>query len=131
MSNRPESEIDSNGRTILSAGHNSALLRARNALIQTAGYQVVTTRESGLLLELVRKKHFDAVVLCSSIPAHLRKNMARELKELKPALPLIVLCSAAEQRQFQSLADETVIAEHGVSQPLLQAISRAAGGPDD
>lgn len=127
----PRSAITQNGKAILSAGHNSALLRSRNAVIQAAGYQVVTTKESSMLLDLASKRHFDAVVLCNSIPAPLRKNIARELKELKPSLPLVMICTADEQPQFRSLADEIVIAEHGVSQPLIEAISKLAGEPED
>jgi DNA-binding response OmpR family regulator len=125
------SEFVRSGKTILSGGHNSALLRSRNALIQSAGYRVVTTRESSLILDLATKQHFDAVVLCSSIPALLRKNLARELKTLKPTLPLVILCSAAEQNEFSNVAAELALSEHGVSQPLLEAISRVAGEPED
>ncbi len=82
-------------------------------------------------MDLAQKRHFDAVVLCNSIPAHLRENMARELKELKPNLPLVMICTADEKSQFRSLADEVVIAEHGVSQPLIEALSKLAGEPED
>ena len=125
------SEIVRPGKIILSAGHSVTLLRSRNALIQSAGYQVVTTRESHLLLDLARKQHFDAVVLCSSIPASLRKNIARELKLLKPTLPVVILCTEAEQHEFLNVGEKIVLSEHGVSQPLLEAISRVAGEPED
>jgi len=42
-----------------------------------------------------------------------------------------MICTADEQPQFRSLADEIVIAEHGVSQPLIEAISKLAGEPED
>lgn len=131
MSAPTPSQTMRSGKTILSGGHNSALLRSRNALIQSAGYQVVTTRESNLVLDLATKQHFDAVVLCSSIPALLRKNLVRELKRLKPMLPLVILCTAAERNEFSNVAAEMVLSEHGVSQPLLEAISRVAGEPED
>jgi DNA-binding response OmpR family regulator len=131
MSAPTPSEIARSGKTILSGGHNSALLRSRNALIQSAGYQVVTTRESNLILELAKKQHFDAVVLCNSIPALLRKNIVRELKRSRPMLPLVILCSAAEQNEFSNLGAEIVLSEQGVSQPLLEAISKVAGEPED
>jgi CheY-like chemotaxis protein len=118
-------------KRILSAGHNSALLRARNALIESAGYQVVTTKESTLLLQLVNDQSFDAVVLCNSIPAHLRTSIAREIKASRPTLPLVILCAADEQERFLSLAEKLVVAEHGVSQPLIEAISSVAGEPED
>lgn len=75
-------------KKILSTGHNTALLKVRNAVIQAAGYQVVTSKEVDLILDIARKRDFAAVVICSSIPAYQRKNLANELKRIKPGLPL-------------------------------------------
>ena len=44
---------------------------------------------------------------------------------------MIVICSYLEKPQFDKIADEVVIAEHGVSQPLLEAVSKLAGDPED
>ncbi|MFL6439565.1 MAG: hypothetical protein ACJ71Q_18480 [Terriglobales bacterium] len=131
MSAAAPSEIVRPAKIILSAGHSVTLLRSRNALIQSAGYQVVTTRESHLLLNLAGKQHFDAVVLCNSIPAPLRKGIASELKLLKPTLPVVILCTESEQHEFLNVGEKVVLSEHGVSQPLLEAISKVAGEPDD
>jgi len=127
MSTATRSPVSREGKKILSSGHNSSLLRSRNALIQSAGYQVVTTRESALLLQLAQEQHFDAVVLCNSIPVHLRSASARDLKKLKPNLALIVICADGEESDFRDLADEIIRAESGISQPLLEAISKLAG----
>jgi DNA-binding response OmpR family regulator len=118
-------------RRILSAGHNSALLRLRNSFIQTAGYQVVTTKEAELLMDLVSKQDFDAIVLCSSIPTQIKEYIARDVRKLKPQTPLIVICSDDEQPRFQALAHQVVTAEDGVSQPLIEAIFKLAGDPDE
>lgn len=132
-SNSPESGTAPapNGKKILSAGHNAALLRLRNNIIETAGYQVITTKESEVLLQLAEAEHFDVVVLCSSIPAHLREVYVRELKQRKPSLPVVVLCSRPEQERFQKLADAVVPAEFGISQPLIEAISNFAGNSNE
>jgi len=117
------------GKRVLSTGHNSVALRSRNLLIQQAGYQVTTTKETGLLLELAHKDDFDAVVFCNSIPAHLRESVARELKRLKPTLPLIMVYSDDDERKrLQGLADELVIAT-GTSQALIEAIARVTNRP--
>ena len=60
-------------KRILSIGHNLALLRFRNAVIQDAGYQVTTTKEIGVVMGLAGNLDFVAVVICSSIPASLRE----------------------------------------------------------
>jgi DNA-binding NarL/FixJ family response regulator len=118
-------------KRILSSGHNTALLRIRNSFIETAGYQVVTTKESAVLLELAGKQRFDAVVLCSSIPAHVQEHTARELKKLQPHVPLIIICQEDDRARFNGLGDATVVSEQGVSQPLMEAIFRLAGDPDE
>ena len=130
MSTATRSPVSKEAKKILSSGHNSSLLRSRNALIQSAGYQVVTTRESVLLLQLAQEQHFDAVVLCNSIPIRLRTASARDLKQLKLNLALIVICADGEESDFRDLADEIIRAESGISQPLLEAISKLAGEPD-
>ena len=117
-------------KKILSAGHNTALLKVRNSIIQAAGYQVVTTKEADLILEIARKGDFAAVVICSSVPAYQRRNLARELKRIKPGLPLVIICAYTEHAEFRTLAEEVIIAEHGVSQPLVEAISKLAGEPE-
>jgi DNA-binding NarL/FixJ family response regulator len=92
---------------------------------------VVTTKESAVLLDLAVKQDFDAVVLCSSIPAHVQQHTARELKKVQPDLPLIIICLQDDQARFKGLADAIVVAEHGFSLPLMEAIFRLAGAPDE
>ena len=118
-------------KRILSSGHNSALLKLRNSFLQTAGYQVTTTKESDLLLEIASKQDFDAIVLCSSIPVHIQERLARELRALRPNTPLILICSYDAQQRLRPLADRVVVAEHGVSQPLIEAVFEFAGDPEE
>lgn len=115
---------------ILSSGHNFHLLRDRNAALQRAGYQVVTTKESDLVLTLARQENFDAVLLCSSIPAHLRRTIALDLKRLRSVPPLIILCEAGESECFDDLAVEVVLMPRfGSHQPAIDAIARVIGPP--
>jgi CheY-like chemotaxis protein len=127
---QPDAQQPQAQKRILSAGHNTALLRVRNNLIETGGYHVVTTKESRMVLELLAKQHFDAIVLCNSIPGHIQENIAREAKALQPEVPLIVICARDDASRFKAIADRIVLAEQGVSQPLLEAISALAGDPD-
>lgn len=122
-------------RKILSAGHNVARLRFRNAVIQDAGYQVVTTKEAPLILELAAKQDFDAIVICSSIAAFLREQIARELKRLRPSVPLIIICDhdcpEDERKRLRHLANEVVMAPPNESQqPVLDAIKRVISEPE-
>ena len=92
---------------------------------------MTTTRDTGFVLELVAKDHFEVVVICNSVPAHLRENLARELKRLRPSMPLVIICgdTAAEQERFRHLGDEIVIAQNALSQPLTEAVSRVIDNP--
>jgi DNA-binding NtrC family response regulator len=110
---------------ILSIGHNSTLLRLRNKALQRAGYDVTTTKETALVLELARKKRFDAVVLCCSISPGLRKQIAHELKQIKPGLPVIVLCHDEEYQSLNALSGMVVVAAESSHEPLINALTRA------
>jgi DNA-binding NtrC family response regulator len=118
-------------RTIISSGLNVALLRVRNAIIQQAGYAVLTSKESAMILEMAGKDHVGAVVLCSSIPVQLRANLARELKKVRPNLPVIAIYSDGEDEQLRPIADYLVPSIHGIAQPLVEAIAKAAGEPEE
>lgn len=116
-------------KTIISSGLNVELLRVRNAIIQDAGYAVLTSKESAMVLEMAERNHVSAVVLCNSIPVQLRANLARELKKIRPDLPVIVIYSENEDQHLRDIADYMVLSIHGIAQPLVEAIARAAGEP--
>lgn len=73
---------------------------------------------------MARKQDFDAVVLCSSVPVVLRKRIARQLKGLKPATPLIVICEPEECNAFKRLAEAVIAPEAASEQTLVEAIRR-------
>ena len=118
-------------KTIISAGLNVGLLRVRNAIIQQAGYAVLTSKESAMVLEMAEKDNARAVVLCNSIPVRLRANLARELKKVRPDLPVIAIYSDGEDEQLRPTADYLVPSIHGIAQPLPEAITKAAGDPEE
>ena len=123
-------------KKVLSAGHNVERLRLRNAVIENAGYQVVTTKEARLILELATKQNFDAIVICSSIAPFLREQIARDLKRLKPFVPLIIICDhdceKDEQMRLRRVADEVVIAPPTESQQVvLDAIERVTSPSEE
>jgi DNA-binding response OmpR family regulator len=118
-------------KTIISSGLNVALLRVRNAIIQHAGYAVLTSKESAMVLEMAAKNHVGAVVLCSSIPVQLRANLARELKKIRPDLPVIAIYAESEDQHLRNIADYLVPSIHGIAQPLVEAIAKAAGEPEE
>lgn len=81
-----------------------------------------------MVLDLAKKQDFDPIVICSSIPSHLREDIASELKRLRTIPPLIVICEDREPDCFRGLAEEVVYVPHtGSQQPVIDAIRRVVG----
>jgi DNA-binding NarL/FixJ family response regulator len=98
--------------------------------MEMAGYAVVSSKESSVVEDLLRKQAFDGAVICSSIPIDMRVELARYIKKVKPALPIIILYTDGENDRLQGLADELVQSVHGFAEPLIEAITRVIGQPD-
>jgi DNA-binding response OmpR family regulator len=117
-------------KLILSTSHNTAVLRVRNMLIEQAGYSVITSKDGEVVRKLAREHQFDAAVLGDSIPVILREILARDLKQIKPELPLIIIFRPGEEDQLKGFASELVDTTHGAER-LIEAISRVVGQPDE
>jgi hypothetical protein len=61
----------------------------------------------------------------------LRANLARELKKVRPDLPVIAIYSDGEDEHLRAIADYLVPSIHGIAQPLVEAIAKAAGEPEE
>ena len=113
-------------KRILSTSWNPAVLRARNWVIESAGYDVVTTRESGMFLRLAGEQHFDAALIGDSIPIHLRAQLAKDANEVNPSLPLVIICRAGEESRVREYA-RVIVKSTDKPKLLIQAIQSAAG----
>ncbi len=89
-------------KRILSTSWNPAVLKTRNWVIESAGYDVVTTRESRMFLRLAEEQHFDAALIGDSIPIHLRAQLAKDAKQANPSLPLVIICRAGEESRVRT-----------------------------
>ena len=94
-------------------------------MIQNAGYEVTTTKEMDVALELAAKIDFDAVVICCSIRPILREQIARDLKRINPDLPLVIVCERTEHELLKPLAEAVILPPGTSQQPLLKAIGEA------
>lgn len=96
-----ESPMRSNTRKrVLSTSRDSAVLTTRNLLIQSAGYDVLTTRDPETFLRLVHEENFDAVVIGDSIPLDARADLARRVRFEKPDLPIVVFVRTLGEAQM-------------------------------
>jgi DNA-binding NtrC family response regulator len=113
-------------KRILSTSWNPAILKERNWVIESAGYDVVTTRESRMFLRLAEKQNFDAALIGDSIPIDLRAQLAKEAKQLNPTLPLVIICRQGEESRVRAYA-QVVVKSTDKPELLIRAIRSAAG----
>jgi DNA-binding NtrC family response regulator len=114
-------------KRILSTSRNSTVLRTRNLVLQSGGYEVVTTRAAAEFLQLFADQTFNAVVIGDSIELDERVGLAGKCRKLKPHVPLIIFVrTPAEAQQLLSYAHSLVASLDGPER-LLAAVQAAVG----
>lgn len=98
------------GKTVLCADDEIDELTARKMVLESAGYKVLTARNGMDALDVFRSVPVDAAVLDYFMPGMTGLSVAREMKRLRPEVPLIVLSG------FASLPGETI----GVADAWMQ-----------
>ena len=89
-------------QTVLCADDEVNELAARRMVFESAGFKVLTARNGTQALEVFRSQSMDAVVLDYFMPGMTGLSVAREMKRLRPEVPIIVLSG------FASLPGETI-----------------------
>jgi DNA-binding response OmpR family regulator len=111
---------------VLSAGKDSTLLALRNLVLQSAGYTVVSAFSHKELITRFMDGDFDLVVLCHSIPAEEREQVAEWIRRHSPSTPVIVVSNLPHVQH--PYADLTV---YGDARDLIKAmpgvLDRSAG----
>ena len=87
---------------ILCIDDESAALNIRKRVLETAGHHVLTARSGDEGLQLFRSESFDLVLLDYWMPGMNGIATARELKPMKPSVPMIILSGLSQ------LPDETM-----------------------
>lgn len=96
-------------KRVLSTSGDENVLATRNLLMESAGYEVVSTRVEQEFLELLQNQHFDAAVIGDSIRVEVRTELARSVSTCHPGLPVIVFVrTAAEAQQFLGISEYVV-----------------------
>jgi CheY-like chemotaxis protein len=99
---RPETAGPSASKTVLCADDEVDQLAARRMVLESASFNVLVARSGKEALELFRSSPVDAVVLDYFMPGMTGLSVAREMKALRPEVPLVVLSG------FASLPGETI-----------------------
>ncbi len=99
-------EIRSSGgsgrKKVLCADDEINELAARKMVFESAGFEVFTARNGAQALDVFRAEPVDAVVLDYFMPGMNGLSVAREMKLLRPSVPLVMLSG------FASLPGETI-----------------------
>lgn len=114
-------------KRILSTSRNATVLRTRNLVLQSAGYEVVTTRDADEFLQLFADQTFHGVVIGDSIELEERVGLAGQCRKLKPHVPLIIFFrTPAEAQQLLSYTHSLVASLDGPER-LLAAVQATVG----
>ena len=103
-------------RLILCVDDETVGLQVRRLLLERAGYRVLTALDGPTGIEIFRREPVEAVVLDYSMPGMTGGEVARNLRQIKPNVPILMLSA------YTSLPPE-------VDGLIDQAMTKGEGAP--
>ena len=97
-------------------------LRVRKLLLASVGYNVLTANTAEDGFELFKQNHIALVIADHFLSAKSGTEIAREMKQLKPEVPILIVSAAAEEPDGLEFADG-FIAKCEPPNVLLDAIA--------
>lgn len=97
-------------------------LRVRKLLLTSAGYSVITAASGEAGFELFKENPVDLVIADHFLTDKTGAEIAREMKEVKPQVPILIVSAAAEEPDGLEFADGFLSKGEGPD-GLLAAIS--------
>ena|SRR5437763_7447696 len=97
-------------------------LQVRKLIFQQAGYDVTTSRSGEEALEIFKAQPIDMVISDHFLSEKTGTEIAREMKELHPHVPILIVSAAAEKPAGLEFADGFV-AKGEAPQNLLRTIA--------
>ena len=98
-------------------------LRVRKLLLSSAGYSVLTASSGEAGLELFKQNDVELVIADHFLTDKTGAEIAREMKELKPEVPILIVSAASEEPSGLEFADGFLSKGEGPDS-LLDAIAR-------
>ena len=71
-------------------------LRARTAVLEGAGYQVLSTTSAEDALEIFKKNHIDVVLTDHLLQGTTGIEIAKQMKQFRPEVPIAIFSGASE-----------------------------------
>ncbi len=102
-------------------------LRVRKLLLANAGYQVLTASSGEEGLELFKDNPVELVIADHFLSHKSGSEIAAEMKELKPEVPILIVSAAAEPPRGLEFSDGFLSKGEGPD-ALLEAIAGLLGG---
>ncbi len=84
-------------RLILCIDDDDIALRVRRLLLSIAGYQVLTASSGEAGLDVLKQNPVDLVIADHFLSAKTGTEIAREMKTLKPDVPILIVSGTAEK----------------------------------
>ena len=91
------SSADPEHRLILCIDDDDIALRVRRLLLSIAGYEVLTASSGEAGLEVLKQNPVDLVIADHFLSAKTGTEIAREMKTLKPDVPILIVSGTAEK----------------------------------
>ncbi|MGB8768680.1 MAG: response regulator [Candidatus Korobacteraceae bacterium] len=98
-------------------------LRVRRLVLTIAGYEVVTAASGEAGLELFKQNAVDLVIADHFLTDKPGTEIAREMKAVKPNVPILIVSAASDTPQGIEFADE-FLPKGEAPEVLLQTIAR-------
>jgi CheY-like chemotaxis protein len=108
---------------ILCVDDGEVALRVRQILPTSAGYLVLTAKSGEVGLELFKKYPVELVVADHCLGGKTVTEIAKEMKELKPDVPILIVSGAIERPEGLEFADEFLMKSEP-PEVLLHTIAR-------
>jgi CheY-like chemotaxis protein len=90
---------------ILCIDDESVALRVRKLFLSSAGYNILTASSGEDGLEVLKQSPVDLVIADHFLSAKTGTEIAREMKEVKPEVPILIVSASAERPSGLEFAD--------------------------
>ena len=119
-------------RTLLWVDDEAELLEAHRIFLREKGYEVEWARNADDAAELLRRRPFDLVLLDEQMPGKRGMDAYRELHEIAPALPVVMVTKSEEDATMTEalgVAMRDYLVKPVTPRQVLAAVARILEGP--
>ncbi len=113
--------------TLLCLNDNKTALWVRKLVLERDGFRVLTATECNDALELLRKEQIDLVVADHVLQDTTGAEVAREMKRMRPGIPVVLLSGSLERPERTEHVDAFVSKIEG-REALVATIRRLLAG---